>query len=87
MDIKPRKAGKKSKIIRKPEGNTKTGVNAIKKIDIRSAGQSTDDWPALLNIQYCLSAPHMVQIPFSHICKSCSLYLQRIHVCLCSVPL
>ena len=35
MDIKPRKAGKKSKILRKPERNTETGVNAIMKMDIR----------------------------------------------------
>lgn len=35
MDIRPRKAGKKSKILRKPERNTETGVNAIMKMDIR----------------------------------------------------
>ena len=35
MDIKPRKAVKKSKNILKPEGNTETGVNAIKKMDIK----------------------------------------------------
>ena len=35
MDIRTRKAVKKSKILRKPEGNTETGVNAIKKMDIK----------------------------------------------------
>ena len=35
MDIKHRKSVKKSKIIRKPERNTETGVNAIMKMDIR----------------------------------------------------
>ncbi len=35
MDIRPRKAGKKSKILRKPERNTETGVNATKKMDIK----------------------------------------------------
>ena len=35
MDIRTRKAVKKSKNIRKPEGNTETGVNAIKKMDIK----------------------------------------------------
>ena len=35
MDIRPRKTVKKSKILRKPEGNTETGVNAIKKMDIK----------------------------------------------------
>jgi hypothetical protein len=35
MDIRPRKAVKKSKDIRKPERNTETGVNATKKMDIK----------------------------------------------------
>ena len=35
MDIKHRKSVKKSKILRKPERNTETGVNAIMKMDIR----------------------------------------------------
>ena len=35
MDIKLRKTVKMSKNIRKPEGNTETGVNAIKKMDIK----------------------------------------------------
>ena len=35
MDIKPRKTVKKSKIFRKPERNTETGVNATKKMDIK----------------------------------------------------
>ena len=35
MDIKHRKTVKKSKILRKPERNTETGVNATKKMDIK----------------------------------------------------
>ena len=35
MDIKHRKSRKKSKILRKPERNTETGVNATKKMDIK----------------------------------------------------
>ena len=35
MDIKNRKSVKKSKIIRKPERNTETRVNATKKMDIK----------------------------------------------------
>ena len=35
MDIKHRKSREKSKILRKPEGNTETGVNATKKMDIK----------------------------------------------------
>ena len=36
MDIRTRKAVKKSKNIRKPEGNTETGVNEQVKMDIRT---------------------------------------------------
>ena len=35
MDIKNRKSVKKSKIIRNPERNTETRVNATKKMDIK----------------------------------------------------
>ena len=35
MDIKHRKSRKKSKILRKPERNTETGVNATKRMDIK----------------------------------------------------
>ena len=35
MDIKHRKTVNKSKILRKPERNTETGVNATKKMDIK----------------------------------------------------